>query len=102
MDYYLAEKMGFFRDGTEATNFNHKTVSMSNSKLTEKNLSIKPETKWIHRLDYKTIRGLFIVLRNTQKSLKLSSFEFLVAFASVVLATAVVSYTARNSKGLSF
>ena len=102
MDYYLAEKMGFFRDGTDASNFNHKTVSMSNSKLTEKNLSIKPETKWIHRLDYKTIHSMFIVLRHTKKSLKLSSFEFLVAFASDVLATAVVSYTTRNSKGLSF
>ena len=57
MEFYLAEKMGFFRNRTEATNFNLKTISMSNPKLTEKSLSIKPETKWIQWLDYETIKS---------------------------------------------
>ena len=57
MDFYLAEKMGFFRNGTEATNFNLKTVSKSNPKLTERNLSTKPETKWIQWLDYESIKS---------------------------------------------
>ena len=57
MDFYLAEKMGFFRNGTEATNFNLKTVSKSNPKLTERNLSSKPETKWIQWLDYESIKS---------------------------------------------
>jgi hypothetical protein len=56
MEFYLAEKMGFFRNGTEATNFNLKTVSMSDPKLTEKKLT-KPETNWINWLDYESIKS---------------------------------------------